>query len=243
MYGANGLCATNVTLEKCTTYRGGLFDRAQSESVKIGSTIKHIWDEANATWITDEVVLKDAADKDVKLSQLEFGMRISTSHPYVNKGELGLGTNSSFLSALASGQRIASKTYSFFWGTDAALSDEPRDGSLILGGYDQALTGGAPNTTTPFTRDQWQCREGMIVDLTGLYLNAVDGRHAIMEPSDIMQACVVPTLTSVLTLPAAYWDTMAELMGVEMSDVNNGSSTELFYGVASVKPSAYVKFL
>jgi hypothetical protein len=168
IYGANGLCASNITIEECTTYRGGLYSGAQSESEKTGASIKHVYDEATATWTTGKVVLHNSAGKEVELSSHEFGLRAGTSHEFVNKGELGLGKNFTFLNALASKQKIASKTYSFFWGTDSAISDNPCNGSLTIGGYDQALIGDAKNTTTKFTRDQWKCREGMIVTLTGL---------------------------------------------------------------------------
>jgi hypothetical protein len=242
IYGANGLCAFNITIEKCTTYRGGLYSGAQSESEKTGASIKHIYDDATATWTIDKVVLHDSVDKSIEMSSHEFGLRAGTSHEYVNKGELGLGKNSTFLNALASGQKIASKTYSFFWGIDATISDHPRNGSLTLGGYDQALIGDAKNTTTKFTRDQWKCREGIIVTLTGLALQSEGaGTQNIMEDLETMQACVVPTLSSVLTLPSSYWDTIAAKMRVQLSPLNGGYSGGLFYHLASIRPnSAYV---
>ncbi|KAF2826889.1 hypothetical protein CC86DRAFT_21950 [Ophiobolus disseminans] len=238
LYGATGLCATNVTLEKCTTFRGGLFNGAQSESDTVGASIKHPYDDATASWTTDKVVLQDSADKSIDLGSHEFGLRAGTSHEYVNKGELGLGKNSTFLSALSSGQKIASSTYSFFWGTDAAISDNPRNGSLTLGGYDQALVGDAKNTTTKFTRNNWRCREGMIVELTGLALQSEGGgTQNIMDETETMQACVVPTLSSVLTLPTQYWNKTADLMGAKLSPLNGGFSGALFYHLASVRPN------
>lgn len=203
--------------------------------------MKHPFDSANASWTTDNVTITDGANKDIGLSQLSFGIRASTSHPYVNKGELGLGSDSTFLSTLASGKKIASKTYSFFWGTDSTISDTPRNGSLTLGGYDQALVGDSPNTTTAFTHSQWKCREGMVVELTGIDLHSVTGTTQSVIGSEKLEACVVPTLSSILTLPYTYWDKMHDMLGIEQTPFNNGSSGELFYGVASVKPStAYV---
>jgi hypothetical protein len=187
-------------------------------------------------------MLHDSTNLDTELNPHEFGVRAGTSHPFVNKGELGLGKNSSFLNALASGQKIASKSYSFFWGTDSAISNDPRNGSLTLGGYDQALVGDAQNTTTKFSRNQWKCREGMVVDLTGLALQSESGgTQNLLNGTEKLQACVVPTLSSVLTLPQQIWDNMAKAMGAEMSSLNNGESNGLFYHVSSIKPeSAYV---
>jgi hypothetical protein len=239
MYGANGLCASNITIEECTTYRGGLYNSALSDSEKVGASIKHIFDDATATWTTDKVTINDVMDKNIELNPHEFGIRVGTAHEYVNRGELGLGKNSTFLNALTSGQRIASKTYSFFWGTDSAISDNPRNGSLTLGGYDQALIGDSPNTTTTFTRNQWRCREGMIVDLTGLALQSESGGvQNLLNGTEKLQACVVPTLSNVLMLPEQYWNRMADKMGVKMSPLNNGMSGELFYHVASVQPKS-----
>jgi hypothetical protein len=62
-----------------------------------------------------------------------------------------------------------------------------------------------------------------------------------MEDSETMQACVVPTLSSVLTLLSLYWDTIGAKMRVQLSPLNGGYSGGLFYHLASVKPdSAYV---
>jgi hypothetical protein len=242
MYGGRGLCAANLTIEECTTYRGGIYSSALSDSEKTGILGKHDFDDASATWTTDKVLLKDTANHDTELNSHEFGVRAGTSHPFVNKGELGLGKNSSFLNALASGSKIASKSYSFFWGTDSTISNDPRNGSLTVGGYDQSLIGDAPNTTTKFNRNQWKCREGMVVDLTGLALQSESrGTQNLMNGTEKLQACVVPTLSSVLTLPQQIWDKMAMTMGIEMSSFNNGESNGLFYHVSSIKPgSAYV---
>jgi hypothetical protein len=160
----------------------------------------------------------------------------------VNQGELGLGKNSTFLNALASSQKISSQAYSFFWGTDSAISDDPRNGSLTLGGYDQALISDAANTTTKFDRSQSNCREGMLVDLTGLALQLEGGgTQSLFNGTEKLRACIVPTLSSVLTLPQQYWNKMAKTMGVELSPGNNGESDGLFFQVSSIKPeSAWV---
>ncbi|KAH7079693.1 aspartic peptidase domain-containing protein [Paraphoma chrysanthemicola] len=241
IYGGKGLCAPNITFEECTTYRGGIYDVAQSETETTGSSIKHIWDDANATWTTDKAILRDGTGSNVELNPADFGIRAGTAHRYVNQGELGLGKNSTFLNALSSARKVSSKTWSFFWGVDAAISDSPRNGSLTLGGYDRALIGDAPNTTTTFTRDEWRCREGMVVELTGLALQSEGGgKQSILNGSERIRACVVPTLSSLLTLPESYWDTMAKIMGLELSPLNGGKSGEYLYGVASVRPESAI---
>ena len=80
------------------------------------------------------------------MSKFEFGIRAVPGHDFINKGELGLGKNSSFIQGL--GGWASSNVYSLFWGTEVAA--EPRDGSLTLGGYDQGLVDNLPNLTTQF---------------------------------------------------------------------------------------------
>ena len=176
----------------------------------------------------------------MNLKGFEFGLRTSAGPQSVNKAELGLGNSSTFLRTLAKGGFIASQMYSFFWGTEVA--SETRDGSLTLGGYDEALITGLPNTTTSFDRTNQQCREGMIVQISGLVLQTPEG-----EKSDVMaglgetQACVVPTLSRVLSLPTVYWEKMQKFMGVELSPYGTGTSGGIFYSIVSIKPeSAYV---
>lgn len=249
LYGAaNSLCKqlvpnstpqkfVNFSIEECTTFRGGLYDIELSGSKTVGISEQHPYDNTTATWIADDVTIMNIKDQGLDLPQLAFGIRAGTSHPYVNKGELGLGIESTFLSTLASRNQIASKTYSFFWGTDSTISDKPRNGSLTLGGYDEALIGDSPNTTTTFTRNNWKCREGMVVELTGIGLNSVTGTAQHVLKSERLQACVVPTLSSILTLPYQYWVRMHDILGVEQTPFNNGSAGELLYGVASVYPN------
>ncbi|KAF2023190.1 hypothetical protein EK21DRAFT_81443 [Setomelanomma holmii] len=241
IYGGDGLCPADFSSPemkpKCTTYRGGIYSIEQSQTEQSEQTILRVADQANANWTKDKVVLKNTVNNNIELDLFEFGIRVGSSQPYVNKGEIGLGVNSSFLEALASGQQIASRTYSFFWGTDSTISSSPRDGSLTLGGYDQALFNDSVNTTTTFTGNQANCREGMIVDLTGLVLQSKEvGTQNILNGTEKLRACVVPTLSSVLMLPESYWKSMASIMGVETFPGNNGTSNELLYGVAAVKP-------
>jgi hypothetical protein len=199
-----------------------------------------------ASWRTDTVSLND----DITGSAIDvkthiFGVRDGTSHPFVNQGELGLGWDSTLLDRLSAGtKKITSRSYAFFWGMDAAVEDKPRRGSLTLGGYDRGLIADGPNTTTSFNRTQGRCREGMMVDLTGMTLQSPNGStQTIMDKSEKLQVCIVPTLSSVVTLPEQIWDRLASGMGIESSSLNNGQSEELFYQVALIKPeSAYVRF-
>jgi hypothetical protein len=243
VYGANGLCATNVSVEECTTYRGGIYNFTRSESATStdGGSIKHVYDNVTAAWKTDYITMSDTVNNHTfDVASYVFGIRDGSSHRFVNQGELGLGSDSVLLNRLSSGTKeIASKSYSFFWGSDIAVSDNPRSGSLTLGGYDQALIADGRNITTSFDRTKGTCREGMIVDLTGMTLQSPNGTtQTILDKSEKMQVCIVPTFHSIMNMREKYWNKTASGMGLEYSPDNNGESEGLLYHVASIIPES-----
>jgi len=244
MFGSTGACTANITTEKCTTVHGGLFDSALSDSEVSGAAMTRGPDDMLETWMADKISIQDSTDKVLDLGSQGFGIRndiyaSDKAQDWVVKGELGLGRNSTFMNVLAAGQKVASRTYSFFWGVDPAITDNPRDGSLTVGGYDQALIGDAKNVTTKFTRDQPKCPEGMVVSLTGLALQSAGaGIQNVMEQAESIQACVVPSLSSTLTLPMPLWNVLASKMRVQLSPLNGGYSGALFYRFASIRPAS-----
>jgi hypothetical protein len=69
----------------------------------------------------------------------------------------------------------------------------------------------------------------MKVDLTGLILQSDGGgTYNILNSSEKLEACVVPTLSSVLWLPERYWPKVADGMAIKLSTLNNGTSGRLF---------------
>jgi hypothetical protein len=178
------------------------------------------------------------ANKQVDLNASTFGLRTGPEHEYVTQGQLGLGMDSTFLTSLLRAKIIASRTYSFFWGIDSAVSANSRDGSLTIGGYDGAVLGDGASTTAKLNYEDWKCREGMKVNLTGLVIQSDGGGiQNILNSSEKLEACVVPTLSSVLWLPDHYWPIIADGMGVKLSTLNNGTSNRLFYGASRVQPN------
>lgn len=99
---------------------------------------------------------------------MEFGTQY---HP---QGVLGLGPNSTLLTALKDAGHISSRSYGYWWGEDGATSNAKMDGSLILGGYDAAKIQG-PNTTIALKQPTLDCVSGMyltIMDIKMLFPNS-----------------------------------------------------------------------
>ena len=156
------------------------------------------------------------------LQSFEFGVPTNQIHRWVPQAEIGIAVNSTFIDALHAAGNISSKSYSFLWGDEFA--DQPRDGSITFGGYDTSVVGNSPNVTKTFTRSEPRnCPEGMIVQLTGMSLSSEDGTLVdILDGLGTLNACVVPSMRSIMALPKDYGDKLISSMGGERSD--NGTN-------------------
>lgn len=208
-----------------------MYNESTSETSKIVSSASLRSEDGEiATWISDNVTLLDST----KLSQYEFATHRTEVNPFVPQGQLGLGRDSGFLKALIKDSRISSEAYSFFWGNEVTSS--PREGSLTLGGYDEALllSGDPQNITLPFAEDR-ECREGMVVSITSLRLRVSGGgtEDAWAGLKDL-EVCILPDSPSIMTIPAEYWDPIEVMMGVKRHDFHNGTSETLFYNTTII---------
>jgi hypothetical protein len=197
----------------CQTYRGGLYDRSTSQTENdSGNLVAHTFDDTIANWTKDDVKLAD----NTSLPQYEFGLRTDS-------------INSTFLQTLQDNAKISSKSYSFFWGNE--VTDQPRDGSLTLGGYDQAIVADGTNVTSGFT-DEPKCKEGIIVNITGV---ALQGNKNVWEGLPDLRVCVIAATSNIMSIPGQYWDPIQAAMGVELYPFRNGTAETYFYNTTLVK--------
>lgn len=212
----------------CATYRGGLYDRSNSQTETDGpNMIAHTFDDTVANWTKDDVRLSD----NTSMSQFEFAMRTNSVNSFVHKGEVGLAKSSTFMQALAKNEKTSSNSYSFFWGNE--VTSEPRDGSLTLGGYDQALIADGANVTVPFA-DEIKCKEGIVVEITSL---ALQGKN-VWEGLPELRVCVIAATSNIMSIPGHYWDPIQAAMGVELTATRNGTASSHFYNTTLVKPES-----
>lgn len=234
---SNSFCPRGFSAEKCLTYRGGLYNSEQSENNTQGATIRHANDGVNATWNTDKVVVKDSNNQNLDLGQVEFGIQANASNTsLIHRGELGMGMNSTFMNALSSQNKISSKSWSFFYGNDPSFSDSPRNGSFIVGGYDEALIAGPQRSTAKFKRGDSRCMAGMLIDVTGIALQSTGaGKQDILQGGEKLQMCLVTSISTNMFIHESYWQRMAKFMNVEPA--TNGSD-EFFPSIQVIKPNA-----
>ncbi|KAH7356035.1 aspartic peptidase domain-containing protein [Pyrenochaeta sp. MPI-SDFR-AT-0127] len=234
MYGsAGGFCPDDWSNDVCVTYRGGLYDSSKSQGAKVGMTLARVDDDTPSNWTLDDVKLQNTTLGIIDLPQYEFGVRTSSVNRFVHKGEIGLARNSTFLRGLANANRTSSNTWSLFWGTE--VTSPQRDGSITFGGYDEAIVGDSPNITVPFDRSDDRCREGMIVEITGMTLQTTASSQDVMQGLGRQKVCIVPSAANLLTLPTRYWDRMQSIMGVELHSFRNGTAETYFYNTTIVR--------
>lgn len=107
--------------------------------------------------------------------------------------ELRLGHGSILLRSLISTSSIVSNTWAYFQGWTGAGAAHQLDGTLVLGGYDAAKPT-ENNITIRFSSDCRACRTGMVITITGIKMNLVNGSNlSIIGPlvATAGQACVL----------------------------------------------------
>jgi hypothetical protein len=126
---------------------------------------------------------------------------------YFPMNALGFGPNSSLHRALLSKQDIASRSVSMFWGLEGPNKHTQLDGSLVIGGYDQAKVSG-PNYTAPLAKNDDNCDTRMVVTITDLVMNFANGTDASLfngTRNTALKACVDPSYPVLMTLPLPYF--------------------------------------
>jgi hypothetical protein len=111
---------------------------------------------------------------------------------------VGLGYDSSILTALTSAGRIGSRTFSFFWGLSGATTAAQMPGSLVFGGYDKAKTIG-PNITLPLVRSS-KCGTGLVVSVSQILLNFPNASTTDILSSTSISACLTPSFPVMASL-------------------------------------------
>ena len=141
------------------------------------------------------------------LKGFTFGINRNTAYA---THAIGLARNSTLLSTLLSAKLIASRTWSVSWGLTGADTTSQMDGNLVFGGYDAARTSSV-NLTTRISGVQNQignsseCRTAIVVTVTALTMNLVDGSNQDILEGSPMQMCIDPSC-SLITLPETIWN-------------------------------------
>ena len=204
----------NTSVLQCSNQYGGLFDEGTSTTwspgnfTAIGTAGEYGSDQDSDTWGDDTLLINTT------LSVPDFPLGIFRGSTTDQENTLGLGRNSTLLSALVSAGTIATRTFSLFQGWTGAQAQYQTDGSLILGGYDSAkITGN--NVTLPFAVDD-SCIGGLVISVTDINMNLRNGSNISIigkSQGSAMRACIEPSY-SPITLSDEIWWAFTNVTGV-----------------------------
>ncbi|GAM86264.1 hypothetical protein ANO11243_042760 [Dothideomycetidae sp. 11243] len=233
----NPVCSPGpVAPAGCMTYRGGLYSESASTS-HVSSSINvsgadpfdtspaNAQNTAQVAWSQDSVGL----DVNTTLDAYPLGV-LKQDSPYqqqVPQNLLGLGANSTLLSALKSASRIASRSWSMFYGEAGVTASGQMDGTFVLGGYDRAKVSGS-NLTASMTKNP-SCGSDMLVFVTGLFVNFANGTTSSVftSQSQAFQACINPAFPSVMSMPDSIFENMNTIWGAPGFDIYSTRSAGL----------------
>ncbi|KAF2227012.1 aspartic peptidase domain-containing protein [Elsinoe ampelina] len=236
-------CPSNTTGAACTTYRGGLYDidastsRIERSAFDAGADPYDILGGLRGTFIATNQSLMRFMKDDLSLSSniTLGGFPIGVPGDDIGQQQaepqaiLGLGGNSTLLSALRKNEQISSRSYGIFSGLTGVTSASQMDGSLVLGGYDQAKTSGR-NITGPLT-DVTLCRSQMMVTVTGMSLNWPNrtDTSVFAREGDAFRACLIPDYPLAMSLPGEVFQRINANFDSTFVDRSTGVN---FWGVA-----------
>jgi hypothetical protein len=212
IYSGESACGNDESLNSCiTSLGGGLFDSSNSTTFQAGPTNP----------ITAGLDLFDTSLQNISgpvgYDTVSFGANTSLSgFPLriaskgidlsTNQVQLGLGSNSTLLAALKQTGRIASRTWSYWYGHAGGETSAQMDGQLVLGGYDsQKIKPEKKHVGEIAYTDQ--CYTGMTVTVSKMFLNFPNGSSPNIMDTDeaggsgLMTACLCPTCPFFMALP------------------------------------------
>lgn len=199
IYNSTASLCSNSTEERCFTLRGGLYDPENStSSAAFGPDVeaaggnpsdikrevgRHLW--LGSSWAQDNLTIGDATIKNYTIGMpgLEFGGAGNTP------ANLGLGQDSVLLQRLKDEGRIASRSWSFWWGVSNSESRSAMDGQIVLGGYDAAKVTGTP-FTQPLREPTPNCYSGMMLSVNSLVLNFPNGTTQDLNSFTTFTSCI-----------------------------------------------------
>ena len=135
------------------------------------------------------------------ISKLPIGIpRQAWDIGYTTLHALGLGANSTYLNALRDAGRISARAWSIFWGR-MWTTDNPLDGAIVFGGYDQRKVIGQ-NHTQALDYGSTGCWTGMRVNIANIFVNyRTGGDQSIFPANTALPVCIVPQRQLLIEVP------------------------------------------
>lgn len=233
IYNSEPYCMNDTMYSKksCMVKRGGLFNEKNSTSFTKAKNLIEAGGAPNETIFKGSVYgIKTLPEKSiggidklklegaVEITKFSFGIPTSNwDDSHTTLSALGLGRNSTYLNALRKAEQITSRVWSIFWGQFGR--EKPFDGSLMLGGYDEAKVTGK-NYTAPLIYDHFDkpqgCYTGMRLTVRDITINFVGGTNAsLFTAGTALNFCIDPAHHLLMQAPTDVFDKFKTIAGVE----------------------------
>ncbi|KAI1108386.1 aspartic peptidase domain-containing protein [Nemania sp. NC0429] len=204
VYGTNGYCTDPAPRSEaaCTTWRGGQYNILASDTRRKPPNDPNPIDGSpypTTTTYTDVFTVNDNVTFDNFAFQVPLSDWLEQGyHPMM---AIGLGANSTILTALKKSNLIASRVWSMFFGWTGANPNAQQDGTLVFGGYDRAKVSGKGYTRR--LQSDPRCSTQMLVTIDDIILhfpNGTDTSIVTSTSNGSFPACLVPDFPGLMTL-------------------------------------------
>ncbi|PGH11331.1 hypothetical protein AJ79_04947 [Helicocarpus griseus UAMH5409] len=198
-------CKGNSEYDRCSWFHGGDLNAEDSKSwVPTKTSGKYDFRNADGLEFVTSPWGEDAftLTPDTTVESVPVYSVVDGDPP---QNSLGFGRASSFLDALVAQKKIATRTWSLFWGWEGMEDSQKMEGNFVLGGYDKAKTKGE-NFTTGFS-DTKVCSSGLAINLKKIHITTWYGAETgIFDSSgSTLSVCIRPDLPSI-SLPQTIFD-------------------------------------
>ncbi|GAB7363393.1 hypothetical protein MBLNU230_g3671t1 [Neophaeotheca triangularis] len=193
---ADTTCPEGFSTTRCITIRGGLFDPSESSTFESrDNLVDAVASESDpnrerALYNPEGSLGADSfAVGDILLEDYPIGMpQFAVGGVKYPQGIVGLGFNSTILTALRDAGHIETRSFGFWWGLHGATENSQMDGGIVFGGYDAAKTSG-PNLTTNLVAPSSQCPSGILLTISEIQLAFPNGTESSVM-SSAMATCI-----------------------------------------------------
>ncbi|MCJ1308469.1 hypothetical protein MMC25_002122 [Agyrium rufum] len=214
----NTECSNSTSDLLCGVEHGGNFDDYSSSTWSLTTQIDVATDSAKDT--TGDFFGTDILKLNAQNSLSTFPLGVFRNNA-VDSNVLGLGTNSSLMTALFNANKISSRAWSYWDGLTGATKNSQMDGQLVIGGFDKAKTKGenisiplhAPNgpVADPFSTN---CPTGLLVTVADIQLDFLNGTApSIFGASHPTILYCIDATQPIITVPAATQSFIESFIG------------------------------
>ncbi|KAF6815643.1 hypothetical protein CPLU01_14071 [Colletotrichum plurivorum] len=203
LYSSETLNNGERSKDSFVSFRGGSYNAIDSTTQQSSTLDISLGDpaEPKVSSIADKIKL----NTNITLDSMQMGIAASdwNTQGYKALMSFGLGTKSTLLRVLRSSDKIASRSWGFFWGFGFGMPSQ-LDGNFIFGGYDRAKVTGE-RYTAKLTLNDPQCETQLVVEISDLTLNFYNNTDVSIfpkgSPRPVMRTCIKPFVPVLMTLP------------------------------------------